>query len=47
MFDGCKPRNLPMLEAKDVARRIIKAIKREEVFVTLPGFARYTLPLKK
>ncbi|CAH1100563.1 unnamed protein product [Psylliodes chrysocephalus] len=46
MFDGCKPRNLPMLEAKDVARRIIKAIKREEVFVTLPGFARYTLPLK-
>ncbi|CAG9865520.1 unnamed protein product [Phyllotreta striolata] len=46
MFDGCKPRNMPMLEPKDVARRIITAIKRDEVFVTLPGFARYTLPLK-
>ncbi|RZC37436.1 short-chain dehydrogenase/reductase family 16C member 6, partial [Asbolus verrucosus] len=46
MFSGCKPRNLPMLEPKDVAKRIITAIKKEEVYVTLPGFSRFVLPLK-
>ncbi|KAG5886617.1 hypothetical protein JTB14_037393 [Gonioctena quinquepunctata] len=46
MFNGCKPRNLPMLESRDVAKRIITAIKREEVFVTLPAFSRFILPLK-
>jgi hypothetical protein len=47
MFSGCKPRNLDMLEPKDVAKRIITAIKREEVFVTLPAFSRFVLPIKK
>lgn len=46
MFDGCKPRNLDMLEPRDVAKRIITAIKREEVFVTMPSAMRYILPLK-
>ncbi|XP_050501356.1 short-chain dehydrogenase/reductase family 16C member 6 [Diabrotica virgifera virgifera] len=46
MFDGCKPRTLPMLEPKAVASRIIQAIKREEILVTMPGFARYILPLR-
>lgn len=47
MFDGCKPRNMSMLEPKDVAKRIIMAIRREEEFVTMPSFSRYVLPLKK
>ncbi|KAJ8946339.1 hypothetical protein NQ318_004229 [Aromia moschata] len=46
MFDGCKPKNIDMLEPRDVAKRIVTAIKREEVFVTLPGIMRYILPLK-
>ncbi|XP_019871759.1 short-chain dehydrogenase/reductase family 16C member 6 [Aethina tumida] len=46
MFDGCKPRNMSMLEPKDVAKRIITAIRREEVFVTMPSFSRFILPLK-
>ncbi|CAH0564160.1 unnamed protein product [Brassicogethes aeneus] len=46
MFDGCKPKNINMLEPKDVAKRIILAIRREEVFVTIPGFLRFVLPLK-
>lgn len=47
MFAGCKPRSMSMLEPKDVSKRIITAIKREEVFVTMPSSARFILPLKK
>ncbi|KAF5302599.1 hypothetical protein FQA39_LY10217 [Lamprigera yunnana] len=46
MFAGCKPRNMPMLETKDVAKRIIAAISHEESFVTIPSIARFVLPLK-
>ncbi|KAF5291397.1 hypothetical protein FQR65_LT01707 [Abscondita terminalis] len=46
MFAGCKPRSMSMLEPKDVANRIILAIKREEVFVTMPSIAKFILPLK-
>ncbi|VEN36513.1 unnamed protein product [Callosobruchus maculatus] len=46
MFDGCKPKAMPMLESKEVAKRIITAIKRNEVFVTLPTWARFATPLK-
>lgn len=46
MFSGCKPRNFPMLDPKDVAKRLITAIKYEETFVTMPGWARYILPMK-
>lgn len=47
MFAGCKPKNMSMLEPRDVAKRIITAIKRNEVFVTMPTFSRYILPIKK
>lgn len=47
MFAGCKPKNMSMLEPVDVAKRIVTAIKRNEVFVTMPTFSRYVLPLKK
>ncbi|XP_018318947.1 short-chain dehydrogenase/reductase family 16C member 6-like [Agrilus planipennis] len=46
MFDGCKPKNMAMLQPKDVAKRIVTAIRLEEVFVTIPSFARFALPLK-
>ncbi|EFA08169.2 short-chain dehydrogenase/reductase family 16C member 6 [Tribolium castaneum] len=46
MFAGCKPRNMNMLEPKDVAKRIITAIRREEVYVTMPAFSRFVLPVK-
>lgn len=46
MFDGCKPRTFPMLAPRDVAKRLITAVRRNEVFVTMPGWARYILPLK-
>ncbi|XP_044272348.1 short-chain dehydrogenase/reductase family 16C member 6 [Tribolium madens] len=46
MFAGCKPRNMSMLEPKDVAKRIITAIRREEVYVTMPTFSRFLLPVK-
>ncbi|KAK4874177.1 hypothetical protein RN001_013537 [Aquatica leii] len=46
MFAGCNPRNMSMLEPKDVAKRIITAIKREESFITMPFIARLVLPLK-
>ncbi|KAJ3653507.1 hypothetical protein Zmor_012756 [Zophobas morio] len=46
MFAGCKPRNLKMLEPKEVAKRIITAIKNEEVYVTIPTFSRFFLPIK-
>ncbi|XP_057656195.1 short-chain dehydrogenase/reductase family 16C member 6 [Diorhabda carinulata] len=46
MFEGCKPRNFPMLEPKDVAKRIITAIKREETLVTMPACGRFLLPAK-
>lgn len=38
---------MSMLEPRDVAKRIITAIKRNEVFVTVPTFSRYILPMKK
>lgn len=47
MFSGCKPRNMSMLEPKDVAKRTITAIRNEEVFVTMPAISRFVLPLKK
>ncbi|KAJ8979390.1 hypothetical protein NQ317_015819 [Molorchus minor] len=46
MFDGCKPKTLDMLEPSAVAKRIITGIKREEVFITMPAFMKYVLPLK-
>ncbi|KAK9885337.1 hypothetical protein WA026_010836 [Henosepilachna vigintioctopunctata] len=46
MFAGCKPKNMKMLEPKDVAKRIVTAIRNREVFVTMPGFFRYILPIK-
>ncbi|KAK5641610.1 hypothetical protein RI129_010157 [Pyrocoelia pectoralis] len=46
MFAGCKPRTLPMLEPKDVARRIVTAIRREETFVTIPASYRFLIPIK-
>ncbi|XP_022916882.1 epidermal retinol dehydrogenase 2 [Onthophagus taurus] len=46
MFNGCKPKNMAMLEPRDVAKRIITAIKLKEVFVTMPWWARFILPLK-
>ncbi|KAL3272398.1 hypothetical protein HHI36_013875 [Cryptolaemus montrouzieri] len=46
MFSGCKPRNMKMLQPKDVAKRIVVAIRNKEIFVTMPGFSRYILPLK-
>ncbi|KRT79700.1 dehydrogenase [Oryctes borbonicus] len=45
MFAGCKP-NMPMLEPRDVAKRVITAIRRNEEYVTMPGWARFILPLK-
>jgi len=46
MFAGCKPRNFPMLEPRDVAKRTIAAIRYDEVFVTMPAWSRFFLPLK-
>ncbi|XP_045477614.1 short-chain dehydrogenase/reductase family 16C member 6 [Harmonia axyridis] len=46
MFAGCKPKTMKMLQPKDVAKRIVTAIRNREVFVTMPGFSRYVLPLK-
>jgi len=47
MFEGCKPRHAPMLEPKDVAKRIILAIRRNEFFCTVPALSSYILGLKK
>lgn len=47
MFAGCKPRMLPMLEPDVVAKRIVTAIKTNEVTVVMPRAARYLLPLKR
>ncbi|XP_050298767.1 short-chain dehydrogenase/reductase family 16C member 6 [Anthonomus grandis grandis] len=46
MFEGCKPTYAPMLEANYVAKRIILAIRREEVFCTVPASSCYILGLK-
>ncbi|XP_060521529.1 short-chain dehydrogenase/reductase family 16C member 6 [Cylas formicarius] len=46
MFEGCKPKQMDMLEPKDVAKSIITAIRKEEIFVTVPTSSRYILPLK-
>lgn len=47
MFNGCNPKRMPMLESKDVAKRIITAIRRGEYFVTIPTISRFLIPLKK
>ncbi|CAG9773866.1 unnamed protein product [Ceutorhynchus assimilis] len=47
MFEGCKPHHAPMLEPKDVAKRIILAIRREEDYCTVPGNAGYILAMKQ
>ncbi|XP_066250551.1 short-chain dehydrogenase/reductase family 16C member 6 [Euwallacea similis] len=46
MFEGCKPTCAPMLEPKEVAKRIILAIRKEEVFCTVPASSNYILALK-
>ncbi|KAI4456973.1 pksb [Holotrichia oblita] len=46
MFAGCKP-NMPMLTPREVSKRIITAIKQNEVYVTMPTWARFVLPLKQ
>ncbi|XP_076272566.1 short-chain dehydrogenase/reductase family 16C member 6 [Rhynchophorus ferrugineus] len=46
MFDGCKPSHMPMLEPKEVAKRTILAIRREEFFCSIPGSSLYILALK-
>ncbi|KAB0792867.1 hypothetical protein PPYR_14826 [Photinus pyralis] len=46
MFAGCKPRTLSMLEPKNVATRIITAIRREETFLTMPASYRFIIPIK-
>ncbi|KAL1498161.1 hypothetical protein ABEB36_009004 [Hypothenemus hampei] len=46
MFDGCKPTYAPMLEPKIVAKRLILAIRRGEVFCTVPSSSCYILGMK-
>ncbi|XP_012258803.1 short-chain dehydrogenase/reductase family 16C member 6-like [Athalia rosae] len=46
MFDGVKPRLLPMLEPDFVAEEIVAGILTNQVNVVLPGSVRYLIPLK-
>ncbi|XP_046750390.1 short-chain dehydrogenase/reductase family 16C member 6-like isoform X1 [Diprion similis] len=46
MFNGVKPRLLPMLEPEYVAEEIVAGILTNQVNVVLPGSVRYLLPLK-
>lgn len=46
MFAGVKPRLLPMLEPKDVARRIVTGIETNEVTVVIPSALRFFMPFK-
>lgn len=46
MFDDVKSRFLPTLKSNDVADRIVLGIRREELFVHIPGIFRYTIWLK-
>ncbi|KUF11529.1 hypothetical protein AVJ23_07145 [Pseudoponticoccus marisrubri] len=44
MFDGLRSRVIPILQPEDVARRILRALKRDAVFLHMPGIVRL-LPL--
>lgn len=46
MFEGVKPRLLPMLEPDYVAERVVSGILSNEMTVILPGIFRYIVPLK-
>ncbi|XP_015606795.1 short-chain dehydrogenase/reductase family 16C member 6 [Cephus cinctus] len=46
MFNGVKPRLLPMLEPEYVAEEIVAGILTNQINVTLPGSVRFLLPLK-
>jgi short-subunit dehydrogenase len=44
MFDGVRSRLIPILQPEDVARRILRAIERDAVFLHMPRIVRL-LPL--
>lgn len=44
MFDGVRSRLIPILQPEDVARRILRAVARDAVFLHMPGIVRL-LPL--
>ena len=44
MFDGVRSRLIPILQPEDVARRILRAVERDAVFLHMPGIVRL-LPL--
>lgn len=44
MFDGVRSRLIPILQPEDVARRILRAIERDAVFLHMPAIIRL-LPL--
>ncbi|CAO1399159.1 unnamed protein product [Diamesa tonsa] len=46
MFNGVKPRLLPMLEPKYVADKIVDAVLKNEVNCTIPSSIKTFLPLK-
>ncbi|XP_053998996.1 estradiol 17-beta-dehydrogenase 11 isoform X2 [Hylaeus anthracinus] len=46
MFQGVKPRLMPMLEPDYVADEIVSGILVNQINVVLPGIVRYLLPLK-
>ena len=44
MFDGVRSRLIPILQPEDVARRILRAVERDAVFLHMPAIVRL-LPL--
>ncbi|XP_072751948.1 estradiol 17-beta-dehydrogenase 11 [Anoplolepis gracilipes] len=46
MFNGVKPRLMPMLEPEYVAERVIAGILTNEMLIVLPNIIKYLLPLK-
>ncbi|MCQ0990363.1 SDR family NAD(P)-dependent oxidoreductase [Jiella marina] len=44
MFDGVRSRLIPILQPEDVARRILRAVQRDAVFLHMPAIVRL-LPL--
>lgn len=47
MFNGVKPRLMPMLEPKYVAEEITMAVRKNKVMCTMPDSIRIMLPLKR
>lgn len=47
MFNGVKPRLMPMLEPKYVADEITIAVRKNKVQCTMPESVRILLPLKR